>query len=114
VPFSGTGGQLDFVRGAALSDGGKSFLCFPSTVTLKDGTLASRITAALPLGSVVTTPRTDVQYFVTEYGIADVRHRSVRERIEAMVAIAHPRFRDQLVADARASGLISKVERIRV
>ena len=78
--FSGTGGQLDFVRGSAISQGGKSFLCFPSTAKAKDGTLTSRINVALPAGAVVTTPRTDVQYFVTEFGIADIRkplyHRS--------------------------------------
>ena len=112
--FSGTGGQIDFVRGAAISEGGMSFLCFPSTAKLKDGTLTSRINVALPPGAVVTTPRTDVQFFVTEQGVADVRHRNIRDRVEALVNIAHPQFRDQLVEDARNVGLISKTERIRI
>ncbi len=104
--FSCTGGQLDFVRGSALSKGGKSFLCMNSTAQLKDGTMVSRISAALPAGTVVTTPRTDVQYVVTEYGIADLRDRSIRERVEAMINIAHPDFRDQLLKEAKENRII--------
>ena len=110
--FSGTGGQLDFVRGAAISEGGKSFLCFPSTAKGKDGTVTSRINSALPPGAVVTTPRTDVQYFVTEYGVADVRNRCISERVKELIKIAHPQFRDRLVVEAREAGLISKFDRI--
>jgi 4-hydroxybutyrate CoA-transferase len=98
--FSATGGQLNFVRGAAHSEGGKSFLAFPSTATLPDGTVTSRISAVLPPGMVVTTPRTDAQYFVTEYGVADVRNKSIAERVQEMVKIAHPDFREQLLRDA--------------
>jgi 4-hydroxybutyrate CoA-transferase len=111
--FSCTGGQLDFVRGAGYSEGGRSFICFPSTATTRDGALMSRINVALPPGAVVTTPRTDVQYFATEYGVADLRCRSIHERVEALVAIAHPQFRDELVAGAREAGLITRSERIR-
>ena len=110
--FSGTGGQLDFVRGAAMSEGGKSFLCLPSTAKAKDGTITSRINVALPPGAAVTTPRTDVQYLVTEFGVADIRNRCVSERVNQLVKIAHPQFRDQLVAEARRVGLISKFDHI--
>jgi 4-hydroxybutyrate CoA-transferase len=108
--FSGTGGQLDFVRGASRSEGGKSFLAFPSTAKAKDGTLTSRISAVLPAGAVITTPRTDVQYFVTEYGIADLKNKSIAERVHELVNIAHPQFHDQLLSDAREHGLLPRVE----
>jgi 4-hydroxybutyrate CoA-transferase len=106
--FSGTGGQLDFVRGARLSEGGQSFLAFPSTAKLKDGTLTSRISAALPPGTVVSTPRADAQYFVTEYGIADVRGKSIPERAQELIKIAHPSFQEQLEREAREYGLLPK------
>lgn len=101
-----TGGQLDFVRGSFYSEGGKSFLCMPSTATDAQGNMISRITAALPPGTVVTTPRADVQYIVTEYGIADLKERSHKERVEAMVSIAHPKFRDELIREAKKYGII--------
>lgn len=104
--FSGTGGQLDFVRGASLSEGGKSFLAFKSTAEKKDGTKVSRITSVLPPGAVITTPRTDVQYVVTEYGIADLKGKSIQERVKAMIGIAHPDFRDQLTKEAKEYRLI--------
>ncbi|WP_026895261.1 acetyl-CoA hydrolase/transferase family protein [Clostridiisalibacter paucivorans] len=104
--FSGTGGQLDFVRGAVLSNGGKSFLAFKSTAKKKDGTLVSRINAALPPGAVITTPRTDTQYIVTEYGVADLRGKSIAQRVEALIKVAHPQFREQLMNDAKENGLI--------
>ncbi len=104
--YSATGGQLDFVRGAALSKGGKSFLCMPSTFTQKDGTVESRIKCALPAGAVVTTPRSDVMYVATEYGIADLYLKPINERIKAMISIAHPDFREQLRQEAKAAGLI--------
>jgi 4-hydroxybutyrate CoA-transferase len=108
--FSATGGQLDIVRGASRSEGGQSFLAFPATAKAKDGTLISRISAVLPPGEVVTTPRSDAQYFVTEYGIADVKNKSIAERVHEMVNIAHPQFRDQLLSDAREHGLLPRVE----
>jgi len=106
VQYSSTGGQADFVRGAALSKGGKSFLCLPSTVKTKDGQLASTITAAFPPGAVVTTPRSDIMYVVTEYGIADLFCKPIKDRVKALIAIAHPDFRDQLGKEAVELGLI--------
>lgn len=104
--FSCTGGQLDFVRGAAMAENGKSFLCMNSTAKLKDGTVVSRITAALPMGTAVTTPRSDVMYIVTEYGVAHLRDASIKERVEAMISIAHPDFRDQLLREAKEYKII--------
>lgn len=104
--FSGTGGQLDFVRGAGLSKGGMSFIALSSTVKDKKGNLSSRITSVLLPGSAVTTPRTDVQYIVTEYGVADLKDKSIPDRVEGMISIAHPDFRDQLRSEAKKVGLI--------
>lgn len=93
LQFSGVGGQVDFVRGAARSKGGKSILAFPSTA---GGGKYSRIVSVLDPGAVVTTSRCDVHYIVTEYGIANLRGKSVRERAKQLIAIAHPDFREQL------------------
>lgn len=91
--FSGTGGQADFIRGAAWSNGGRSILAFHSTAT---GGRISRIVPHLDEGAVVTTTRADIHYVVTEYGIADLRGRSVPDRAKALISIAHPNFRDEL------------------
>lgn len=91
--FSSVGGQVDFVRAASLSKGGKSIIAFPSTG--KKGSI-SRIVASLKAGACVTTSRSDVHYIVTEYGIADLRGRTATERAKALIAIAHPDFRDGL------------------
>ena len=104
--FSGTGGQADFVRGANWSKGGMSFLCLPSTLTTKSGEAKSKISCALPLGSVVTTQRADVQYIVTEYGVADLRNEPLDVRAKRLIAIAHPDFRDQLTFEAKKAGFI--------
>ena len=98
--YGGQGGQVDFVRGAGMSKNGKSFLCLKSTFEDKDGSVKSTITSTLPLGSAVTVARADVQYIVTEYGIADLKFRNLKERVEALVAIAHPDFREQLMREA--------------
>ncbi len=98
--ISGTGGQLDFVMGAYLSKGGKSFICMSSTVTGKDGVVKSRIVPTLTPGSIATDPRSCVQYVVTEYGMVNLKGLSTWERAEAIISIAHPDFRDQLIADA--------------
>lgn len=103
--YSGTGGQLDFVRGAQLSRGGKSFIAVKSVAETKKGKI-SRISCALPPGTVVTTPRSDVQYVVTEYGIACLHNQSIEKRVKSLVAIAHPDFRDQLMKEAKDAGLI--------
>jgi itaconate CoA-transferase len=101
--FSGTGGQLDFVRGAFGSRGGMSFLAFYSTA--KGGTI-SRIVPRLAHGAGVTTPRTDTHYLATEYGIANLKGRSSRERALAIIELAHPDFRDDLLQEADDMGLL--------
>ncbi|WP_283674391.1 butyryl-CoA:acetate CoA-transferase [Butyricicoccus sp. Marseille-Q5471] len=98
--ISGTGGQLDFVMGAYLSKGGKSFICLASTFTQKDGTVASRIRPTLSNGSIVTDTRSATHYVVTEYGMVCLKGKSSWERAEALISVAHPDFRDQLIADA--------------
>ena len=98
--ISGTGGQLDFAMGAYLSRGGKSFICLSSTVTGKDGTVKSRIVPTLTPGSIATDPRSCVHYIVTEYGMANLKGLSTWQRAEALINIAHPDFREQLIADA--------------
>ena len=98
--ISGTGGQLDFVMGAYLSKGGKSFICMSSTVTGKDGTVKSRIVPTLTPGSICTDPRSCVHYIVTEYGMVNLNGLSTWERAEALISIAHPDFREQLIQDA--------------
>ena len=103
--YSATGGQLDFVRGAQLSRGGKSFIALRSIAETKTGRI-SRIACALPPGTIVTTPRTDVQHVVTEYGIAYLHNQSVEERVKRLVAIAHPDFRDELKREAKEAGLL--------
>ncbi len=91
--FSGVGGQVDYVRGAYLSQGGKSIIALPSTAR---GGQTSRISPRLTEGAAVTTSRCDVDYIVTEYGTAHLRGKTLRERARALIAIAHPAFRDQL------------------
>lgn len=97
---SGTGGQLDFITGAWYSKGGKSFLCLTSTYTDKEGEVHSRITPILTPGSIVTTPRTAVDFVVTEYGKVRLKGKPTWERAELLISIAHPRFRDELVREA--------------
>lgn len=96
--YSGFGGQMDFVRGASLSVGGKAIIALPSTAAA--GTI-SRITTCLDLGAGVVTTRAHVQFVVTEYGVADLRGKSLSERARALIAIAHPKFRDQLKSGIR-------------
>ncbi|TQR84961.1 4-hydroxybutyrate CoA-transferase [Mycobacterium hodleri] len=94
--FSGIGGAEDFVAGAGLELADRSLICLPSTFT-KDGELRSRIVPSFGPGAVITTPRHHVDAIVTEYGVAELEGRTVRERAEALAAIAHPRFRDDLL-----------------
>ncbi len=94
--YSGTGGQLEWVIGSQWSRGGKSILALRSSYRDKQGVLHSKIVPQLAPGAVVTTPRTCVQYVATEYGIADLKFKSCRERAKALVAIAHPDFRGEL------------------
>lgn len=101
--ISGVGGHEDFVAGAELSTEDVSLICLRSTVEV-NGVTQSRIAAQLPLGSVVSTPRHHTAVVVTEYGAADVRDATVRERAEKLAAIAHPMFRDELLAAAKTIG----------
>ncbi len=103
--ISGTGGQLQFVRGAYASQGGKSFICLSSTFD-KRGDRRSRIVLDLTPGNIVTTPRTDVMYVVTEFGMVNLKGKSVAERAMALISIAHPDFREGLERQAHAHGLI--------
>ena len=98
--ISGAGGQLDFVLGAYLSKGGKSFICCSSTFKKKDGTLESRIVPTLAPGSIVTDTRANIHYLVTEYGKVNLKGLSTWQKTEAIISVAHPQFRDQLIAEA--------------
>jgi butyryl-CoA:acetate CoA-transferase len=97
--ISGTGGQLDFVMGAYLSKGGKSFICLASTYA-KTGNVGSRIVPTLAAGSIVTASRTCVQWVVTEFGKVNLKGKSTWQRAEALISVAHPEFRDDLVREA--------------
>jgi butyryl-CoA:acetate CoA-transferase len=105
--ISGTGGQLQFVRGAYASRGGKSFMCLASMYE-KGGTRRSRIVSALTPGNIVTTPRTDTMYVVTEYGMVNLKGKSVAERARALISIAHPDFRESLEREARQHNIMPK------
>lgn len=101
--MSGSGGQIDYVRGACQSKGGKSFIAFTSTT--KEDTI-SKIKSTLTPGAIVTTSKNDVDYIVTEYGIAHLRGRSLAERAKQLISIAHPNFRDELTFEARKRGIM--------
>jgi acyl-CoA hydrolase len=102
-PYSGVGGQLDFVRGAARSSGGRAIIALPSTA--RRGT-ASRIVPMLAPGAGVVTPRADVHDVVTEYGVAHLRGRSLRQRAAALINVAHPSFRAELIEYAARAHLL--------
>jgi acyl-CoA hydrolase len=101
--YSGFGGQLDFIRGAARSKGGRPIIALPSTA--KRGSV-SRIVDVLSPGSGVVTTRADVHYVVTEHGIARLHGKSLRERARELIAVAHPTFREELTEAARARHLL--------
>lgn len=98
--ISGAGGQLDFVLGAYLSKGGKSFICCSSTFKGKDGSLQSRIVPTLNPGSIVTDTRANIHYLVTEFGKVNLKGLTTWQKCEAIISVAHPDFRDQLIAEA--------------
>ena len=101
--MSGSGGQIDYVRGACQSKGGKSFIAFSSTA--KGGTI-SKIKSILTPGAIVTTSKNDVDYIVTEYGIAHLRGESLGSRARQLISIAHPDFRDELTFEAKKRGIL--------
>jgi acetyl-CoA hydrolase len=102
-PYSGVGGQMDFVYGASRSEGGVPIIALPSTA--RQGT-TSRITPMLKPGAGVVTTRSHVHWIVTEYGAVDLYGKSLRERARALISIAHPQFRDELTDQAKALGYI--------
>lgn len=107
--YSGIGGQVDFVRGAAMSRGGRPIIALPATAM---GGKASRIVSRLGEGAGVVTSRGDVHYVVTEYGVATLRGRSVRERALELIQVAHPDFREGLLEAAHRHGLLPSYERV--
>jgi acyl-CoA hydrolase len=103
APYSGTGGQSDFVRAANRSRGGKAFIVLPSTAK---GDTISRIVPSLSPGTHVSTSKNDIHYVVTEYGVAQLRGKSAKQRAQELIAIAHPDFRGELTAQARGLKLV--------
>ncbi|MCB0163457.1 MAG: 4-hydroxybutyrate CoA-transferase, partial [Anaerolineae bacterium] len=101
--YSGVGGQVDFVRGAARSKGGLPIIAFPSTT--RDETV-SRIVPILSEGAGVTTTRNDVHYIVTEYGVASLHGKTIHQRVQELINIAHPKFRDELTRAAHDLGYV--------
>ena len=100
--YSGVGGQLDFIYGAGLSEGGLPIIALPSTSTLRDGSRVSRIVTALKENAGVTTTRNHIHYVVTEFGMVDLYGKTIRERANLLISIAHPDFRDDLKRQAKA------------
>jgi acetyl-CoA hydrolase len=98
--YSGVGGQIDFIYGASRSKGGVPIIALPSTTTLKDGTVVTRIASMLKQGAGVTTSRNHVHYVVTEYGVADLYGKTIRQRARQLINIAHPDFRRDLEKQA--------------
>jgi len=109
--ISGTGGQVDFTYGAYRSRGGKAFLCMSSTYDRK-GTAVSRIKPLLTEGAIVTVPRSFVSYVVTEYGMANLKGMSTWQRAEAIISLAHPVFREELIRDAEKFGIWRRGSRV--
>lgn len=110
--ISGTGGQLDFVLAAYESRGGKAFVCLPSCYQDKNGIIKSRIVPTLPLGAIVTDSRTVAHYIVTEYGKFNLKGKTVWQRAEGLISLAHPQFRDELIAAAQEQGIWRHSNRI--
>jgi acyl-CoA hydrolase len=106
--ISGTGGQLEFTRGAYMAPGGKAFICLHSTRQGSDGKPVSNIVPTLELGDMVTVPASEVSYVVTEFGIVNLKARSVWQRAKALISIAHPSFRENLTKAAIKAGFITR------
>ncbi len=103
---SGVGSMVDFVRGAAMSKGGRPIIALPSTGVDDDGKPFSRLVAELPSGAGVGCHRSDVHYLVTEYGIASLRGRTIQERVQELIQVAHPDFREELLEQSRRHHLL--------
>lgn len=99
--YSGVGGQLDFIYGASRSKDGRPIIAMPSTSTLRDGTVLSKITNMLKQGAGVVTTRNHVRFVVTEYGVAELYGKTIRQRAQALINIAHPNFREELTRQAK-------------
>lgn len=104
--YSGVGGQLDFIYGASRSEGGLPIIALPSTTTLRNGQVVSRIVPMLKQGAGVVTSRNHIHYVVTEYGMVDLYGKSIRQRAQLLISIAHPQFREELRAQAKALNFI--------
>jgi acyl-CoA hydrolase len=104
--FSGTGGQLDTHRGAQMSDGGRGIIALRSTA--KNGSISTIVPTLAP-GAGVTVPSQDVDTIITEYGVAELRGLCVKDRMEALVKIAHPNFRDWIKEEAHRLGIVPKL-----
>jgi acetyl-CoA hydrolase len=100
------GGQVDFIYGASRSKGGVPIIALPSTTTLKDGTMLSRIVAMIKQGAGIITSRNHVHYVVTEYGVADLYGKTICQRARQLIAVAHPDFRKDLEKQAAALNYI--------
>jgi len=100
--YSGVGGQLDFIYGASRSKGGVPIIALPSITSLKDGTIVSRIVPMLMHGAGVVTTRNHIRFVVTEFGVAELYGKTIRQRSEALIKIAHPQFREELTHQAKA------------
>lgn len=110
--ISGTGGQLDFVLAGYLSQGGKSFICLPSCNTGENGELISRIVPTLPRGSIVTDPRSIAHIVVSEYGKCELKGKTVWQRTEGLISLAHPSVRDELIKSAQDQGIWRKSNKL--
>ena len=105
--YSGVGGQLDFIYGASRAKNGVPIIALPSVVTLKDGTRLSKIVSMLKHGAGVVTSRNHVRFVVTEYGVAELYGKTIRQRAQAVIHIPHPQFREGLEREARALHYLS-------
>jgi acetyl-CoA hydrolase len=99
--YSGVGGQLDFIYGASRSKGGVPVIAMASTSTLRDGSVVSKIAPMLKQGAGVVTSRNHVRFVVTEFGVAELYGKTIRQRTQALINIAHPQFHDELTARAK-------------
>ena len=102
--ISGTGGQLDYLTGAAMSRGGKAFICMNSAHRAKDGTLHSCVLPNFN-GDIITSPRSQAYFLATEYGVVNLTGSTTWERAEKLISIAHPDFRDELIREAQAQNI---------